>query len=247
MALARPAAQGPIAHAVPRQRLRRSPANRHVDPALRRRARQFSVEHYEHRFPICPQDYATILGADELLKPLADRFSTLAYQSDAYAEAAWLKQALAERATDNAVRQAIEQRLGTFDARQPEGFQRLHGLLEQQAYRLASWRTAADDINWRRFFDVNDLGGLRVERSAVFEATHGKIFELISQGLVDGLRIDHIDGLADPRGYCRKLRRRVDTLSPRASTCQFSSKNPRRRRNPARGLAGGRHHRLTNS
>ena len=174
----------------------------------------FSVEHYEHRFPICPQDYATILCADELLKPLADRFSTLAYQSDAYAEAAWLKQALAERATDNAVRQAIEQRLGTFDARQPEGFQRLHGLLEQQAYRLASWRTAADDINWRRFFDVNDLGGLRVERSAVFEATHGKIFELISQGLVDGLRIDHIDGLADPRGYCRKLRRRVDTLSP---------------------------------
>ncbi|WP_193069200.1 malto-oligosyltrehalose synthase [Pseudomonas sp. K5] len=174
----------------------------------------FSVEHYEHRFPICPQDYATLLGADELLKPLADRFSTLAYQSDAYAEAAWLKQALAERATDNAVRQAIEQRLGTFDARQPEGFQRLHGLLEQQAYRLASWRTAADDINWRRFFDVNDLGGLRVERSAVFEATHGKIFELISQGLVDGLRIDHIDGLADPRGYCRKLRRRVDTLSP---------------------------------
>ncbi|WP_324739606.1 malto-oligosyltrehalose synthase [Pseudomonas veronii] len=174
----------------------------------------FSVEHYEHRFPICPQDYATILGADELLKPLADRFSTLAYQSDAYAEAAWLKQALAERATDNAVRQAIEQRLGTFDARQPDGFQRLHGLLEQQAYRLASWRTAADDINWRRFFDVNDLGGLRVERSAVFEATHGKIFELISQGLVDGLRIDHIDGLADPRGYCRKLRRRVDTLSP---------------------------------
>jgi (1->4)-alpha-D-glucan 1-alpha-D-glucosylmutase len=86
--------------------------------------------------------------------------------------------------------------------------------LEQQAYRLASWRTAADDINWRRFFDVNELGGLRVERSAVFEATHGKIFELISQGLVDGLRIDHIDGLADPRGYCRKLRRRVDTLSP---------------------------------
>ncbi|MDC6726167.1 hypothetical protein OEZ75_26350, partial [Leclercia adecarboxylata] len=90
----------------------------------------------------------------------------------------------------------------------------LHRLLDQQAYRLASWRTAADDINWRRFFDVNELGGLRVERSAVFEATHGKIFELISEGLVDGLRIDHIDGLADPRGYCRKLRRRVDSLAP---------------------------------
>ncbi|MDF9770105.1 (1-_4)-alpha-D-glucan 1-alpha-D-glucosylmutase [Pseudomonas rhodesiae] len=172
----------------------------------------FYVEHYEHRFPICPRDYALILGNDEPLKPLADRFAALAYQDDAYAEAAWLKQALAERATE--VLPAIEQRLAQFDGREAEGFERLHQLLEQQAYRLASWRTAADDINWRRFFDVNELGGLRVERSAVFEATHGKIFELISEGLVDGLRIDHIDGLADPRGYCRKLRRRVDTLSP---------------------------------
>lgn len=143
---------------------------------------------------------------------MAERFTALAHQEDAYHEAAWLKQALAERATE--VLPAIEQRLTTFDGRQPEGFKRLHQLLEQQAYRLASWRTAADDINWRRFFDVNELGGLRVERTAVFEATHGKIFELISEGLVDGLRIDHIDGLADPRGYCRKLRRRVDSLVP---------------------------------
>ncbi|SED28630.1 malto-oligosyltrehalose synthase [Pseudomonas costantinii] len=175
----------------------------------------FYVEHYEHRFPICPKDYAAILGSDELLEPLAERFTALAYQEDAYSEAAWLKHALAERATESDVLQAIEHRVAEFDGRQPEGFNRLHPLLEQQAYRLASWRTAADDINWRRFFDVNELGGLRVERSAVFEATHGKIFELISEGLVDGLRIDHIDGLADPRGYCRKLRRRVDALSPK--------------------------------
>ncbi|MEX5595250.1 malto-oligosyltrehalose synthase [Pseudomonas orientalis] len=172
----------------------------------------FYVEHYEHRFPICPRDYALILGNDEPLKPLAERFAALAYQDDAYAEAGWLKQALAERASE--VLPAIEQRLAAFDGRTPEGFVRLHRLLEEQTYRLASWRTAADDINWRRFFDVNELGGLRVERTAVFEATHGKIFELISAGLIDGLRIDHIDGLADPRGYCRKLRRRVDELSP---------------------------------
>ncbi len=172
----------------------------------------FYVEHYEHRFPICPRDYALILGNDEPLKPLAERFAALAYQDDAYAEAGWLKQALAERASE--VLPAIEQRLAAFDGRTPEGFARLHRLLEEQTYRLASWRTAADDINWRRFFDVNELGGLRVERTAVFEATHGKIFELISAGLIDGLRIDHIDGLADPRGYCRKLRRRVDELSP---------------------------------
>ncbi|MBD8151498.1 malto-oligosyltrehalose synthase [Pseudomonas fluorescens] len=172
----------------------------------------FYVEHYEHRFPICPRDYALILGNEEPLKPLAERFAALAYQDDAYAEAGWLKQALAERASE--VLPAIEQRLAAFDGRTPEGFARLHRLLEEQTYRLASWRTAADDINWRRFFDVNELGGLRVERTAVFEATHGKIFELISAGLIDGLRIDHIDGLADPRGYCRKLRRRVDALSP---------------------------------
>ena len=172
----------------------------------------FYAEHYEHRFPICPRDYALILGSDESVQPLAERFAALANQDDAYAEAGWLKHALAERATE--VMPAIDRRLADFDGRQPEGFNRLHQLLEQQVYRLASWRTAADDINWRRFFDVNELGGLRVERTAVFEATHGKICELISAGLVDGLRIDHIDGLADPRGYCRKLRRRVDALSP---------------------------------
>ncbi|WP_314384453.1 malto-oligosyltrehalose synthase [Pseudomonas brenneri] len=175
---------------------------------------RFFVEHYEHRFPICPSDYGDILRAYPALKDLADRFSALAYQADAWPLAVSLKQELMQQARDPLILAAIEHVLGGFDARQPEGFSRLHQLLEQQAYRLASWRTAADDINWRRFFDVNELGGLRVERATVFEATHHKIFQLISEGLVDGLRIDHIDGLADPRGYCRKLRRRVDALSP---------------------------------
>ncbi|NVZ13413.1 MULTISPECIES: malto-oligosyltrehalose synthase [unclassified Pseudomonas] len=169
----------------------------------------FYVEHYEHRFPICPREYGELVP----VKSLADRFSSLAYQPDAYPQAAALKQELIEAARDPETLKAIEANLDLYDARQPEGFARLHHLLEQQSYRLASWRTAADDINWRRFFDVNELGGLRVERSAVFEATHGKIFQLISEGLIDGLRIDHIDGLADPRGYCRKLRRRVDSLA----------------------------------
>ena len=86
----------------------------------------FHVEHYEHRFPICPRDYALILGNDATLKPMADRFAALAYQDDAYAEAAWLKQAFAERATE--VMPAIEERLSQFDGRQPEGFNRLHQL-----------------------------------------------------------------------------------------------------------------------
>ncbi|KAB0495082.1 malto-oligosyltrehalose synthase [Pseudomonas vancouverensis] len=182
----------------------------------------FHVEHYDHRFPICPSDYGELLKVDatldaehaQQLKALADRFNTLGYQTDAHGLAVGLKSELRDLATDPLILQAIEQRLTHYDSVQSEGFQQLHNLLERQSYRLASWRTAADDINWRRFFDVNELGGLRVERPAVFEATHAKIFQLIEQGLIDGLRIDHIDGLADPRGYCRKLRRRADSLTP---------------------------------
>ncbi|MCW8279066.1 malto-oligosyltrehalose synthase [Pseudomonas sp. PCH199] len=175
----------------------------------------FHVEHYDHHFPICPSHYGELLKADaEPLKSLADRFSTLSYQTDAHSLAMPLKDQLRELARDPAIAQAIEDNLKSYDSFTPSGFQRLHNLLERQSYRLASWRTAADDINWRRFFDVNELGGLRVERPAVFEETHAKIFQLVADGLIDGLRIDHIDGLADPRSYCRKLRRRVDSLAP---------------------------------
>lgn len=174
----------------------------------------FYVEHYDHHFPICPNNYGELLKSDDALKSLADRFSTLSYQTDAHSLAMPLKEELRQLASDPHVLQAIENNLAQYDSTREEGFHKLHELLERQSYRLASWRTAADDINWRRFFDINELGGLRVERPAVFEATHGKIFQLIEEGLVDGLRIDHIDGLADPRGYCRKLRRRLDHLAP---------------------------------
>ncbi|VVM64570.1 Maltooligosyl trehalose synthase [Pseudomonas fluorescens] len=176
---------------------------------------EFYVQHYDHRFPICPMHYGELLRGDiDALKALADRFRTLNYQQDAHQLAKPLQDELRELASDPAVLHVIEQNLKAYDSQMPEGFERLHQLLERQSYRLASWRTAGDDINWRRFFDINELGGLRVERPAVFEATHAKIFELVAEGLIDGLRIDHIDGLADPRGYCRKLRRRVDSLAP---------------------------------
>jgi (1->4)-alpha-D-glucan 1-alpha-D-glucosylmutase len=174
----------------------------------------FHVEHYDHHFPICPNDYGELLKGDEALKSLADRFSALSYQTDAHSLSIPLKQELQQLASDPQILDSIQRNLQHYDSTTAEGFDKLHQLLERQSYRLASWRTAADDINWRRFFDINELGGLRVERPAVFEATHGKIFQLIEEGLVDGLRIDHIDGLADPRGYCRKLRRRLDSLAP---------------------------------
>ena len=78
-------------------------------------------------------------------------------------------------------------------------------LLAAQHYRLDSWRSAATDLNWRRFFDINSLIAIRVEEPDVFAATHGLLLGLAAEGLIDGLRIDHPDGLADPRGYLGQL------------------------------------------
>lgn len=89
----------------------------------------------------------------------------------------------------------------------------IRDLLERQHYRLASWRTADDDLNWRRFFTISELGGLRVEDPEVFEASHALYFRLYGEGLIDGVRIDHVDGLTDPAGYCRTLRERLDGIA----------------------------------
>ena len=95
------------------------------------------------------------------------------------------------------------------------GRERLHRLLERQHYRLAWWRSAGDAINWRRFFDINGLAAVRIEDPEVFQATHATLLRLYQQGLIDGVRVDHVDGLADPPGYCRHLRTRLDELSSR--------------------------------
>ncbi len=89
----------------------------------------------------------------------------------------------------------------------------LANLLARQHYRLASWRVAGDEINWRRFFDINELVCLRMEEPAAFEAVHALPLRLFAEGVIDGLRIDHVDGLTDPVGYCRKLRARLDALA----------------------------------
>jgi (1->4)-alpha-D-glucan 1-alpha-D-glucosylmutase len=89
----------------------------------------------------------------------------------------------------------------------------LHDLLEAQNYRLMWWRSANDEINWRRFFDINELAAIRVEDNAVFEAVHATIFRLYAEGLIDGLRIDHVDGLANPGDYCRRVRARLQSLA----------------------------------
>ncbi len=90
------------------------------------------------------------------------------------------------------------------------GHARLRDLLSRQHYELAFWRAAQRDLNYRRFFDINDLICLRVEQPDVFEATHAKVLQLIADGLIDGLRVDHIDGLLEPRRYLARLRAAVD-------------------------------------
>ena len=91
---------------------------------------------------------------------------------------------------------------------------RLRALLEQQHYRLEFWRRGPREINYRRFFDVNELAALRMEDPRVFAATHELVLRLVREGIVDGLRIDHVDGLLDPAGYLERLRNetRPETL-----------------------------------
>jgi (1->4)-alpha-D-glucan 1-alpha-D-glucosylmutase len=88
----------------------------------------------------------------------------------------------------------------------PEGRTRLRALLDRQHYRLDFWRRGPREINYRRFFDVNELAALRMEDPLVFAATHDFVLRLVREGIVDGLRIDHIDGLLDPAGYLERLR-----------------------------------------
>src|SRR5438105_12321622 len=119
-----------------------------------------------------------------------------------------MKQRLAAAITEPGIVPAIAAALLAFAGRpgRPASFRRLHRLLEAQAYRIANWRVAAEEINYRRFFNINDLAGLRVELPELFEATHRMVFAMVDRGEIDGLRIDHIDGLFDPAGYCAALR-----------------------------------------
>jgi (1->4)-alpha-D-glucan 1-alpha-D-glucosylmutase len=170
---------------------------------------QFLVEYGPHRFPICPTDYASMFRAADTpaLAPLVESFNQLGSQPEDRPRAAMARERLRGFAADAGRRQALEAVLAAHAA--PEV---LHRLLERQHFRLAWWRTASDEVNWRRFFDISALIGMRVERPEVFEASHALIFRLYAQGTIDGVRIDHVDGLAEPREYCQRLRLRLDQL-----------------------------------
>jgi (1->4)-alpha-D-glucan 1-alpha-D-glucosylmutase len=184
---------------------------------------RFTIRYHDHRFPVSP---ATI---DELLALAATRASSdeLAFLADAFGALPPSttrdrtaverrhrdKEVLTERlsaltAEAPAVAEAVEAAVAATNA----DVETLDRLLERQNYRLAWWRAARRDLGYRRFFDVTGLVGLRTEDERVFHETHALILDWLARGVLDGLRIDHPDGLLDPEGYLRRLR----WASPRA-------------------------------
>src|SRR6185295_19414624 len=103
----------------------------------------------------------------------------------------------------------IERGLTAYAADHESGVGALHRLLERQHYRLADWRLAVSGINYRRFFDINDLAGLRVEDAGTFREMHQLVARLIAADQLQGLRLDHIDGLLDPMQYTRRLQQLI--------------------------------------
>jgi (1->4)-alpha-D-glucan 1-alpha-D-glucosylmutase len=206
-------------------------------------AGSFSIYYFQHRFPVAPRTYSVVLRhrLDELEKVLgADAMPFQEYQSiltavehlppRAEKEPAKVAERLREKEVikrrlatltqeSEPVRRFLEENVRRFNGRpgDPHSFDLLDALLDEQAYRLAYWRVAADEINYRRFFDINDLAALSMERPEVFEATHALILRLLGEGKIDGLRIDHVDGLYQPRQYLERLQERYVLEMARAA------------------------------
>ena len=184
--------------------------------------RMFVVSYYDLEFPLAPQTYAPILAhaatladgrASGALRALERSFECGG--GAGREQAARAKDSLAALLRDDSsAATAVEESLAHW---RPHGggngeVEHLHALLEQQHYRLASWRVSLHEINYRRFFDINELAALRVEDAEVLAQTHRLIFDMIADGRLQGLRIDHVDGLFNPGAYCRLLRERSAVL-----------------------------------
>ena len=202
----------------------------------------FRVRYFDHVFPIAPGTYGRILrlGQQSLLRDIGEDsedgtefLSILTAIRHLPGRQVHSAEELAERHREKEV---IKRRLAALSARSPRvmahieqavaalngvkgtprSFDGLDELLATQPYRLAYWRVAAEEINYRRFFDINELAAIRMEDPAVFELVHAYVFDLVKRGCVDGLRIDHVDGLFDPGDYLRRLQSRAREVRPAA-------------------------------
>jgi (1->4)-alpha-D-glucan 1-alpha-D-glucosylmutase len=187
---------------------------------IERAAEGFGVRYFDHSLPIAPRSLPKVLRLaavqlqDDTLSFIADSLARLPApgsndpallqerQRDKDVIYALLSRACGEkREVCEAVAKAIDAINADIDL--------LDDLLNQQYYRLAYWRTADQELGYRRFFDINTLIGLRMERQHVFDATHARILEWAQSGVLDGIRVDHPDGLRDPKQYFDRLRARA--------------------------------------
>jgi (1->4)-alpha-D-glucan 1-alpha-D-glucosylmutase len=188
---------------------------------------QLFLSYYEHRLPLDPSTWTIVLTyrQDDLIATLGETSPDLQeYQSiitalshlpsrtetdpdriaERYREKEVIRRRLSAVVADNeSLRQFLVDNLRLINGSKgsPGSFDVLDELASKQAYRLAYWRVAGEEINYRRFFDVNQLAAIRMEQPAVFQEAQQKIFDLVASGAVTGLRIDHVDGLYDPQGY----------------------------------------------
>lgn len=189
------------------------------------------IIYYSSAFPLRPKSYVTVLnyGLKNLEERLGDNNPDFIdflgiiemlhkclsgrAEGERYDQAGIVKKRLWELYTHNAeIEEYIDDSVRVFngEAGSPESFNLLDSLLSEQFYRLSFWKVATEEINYRRFFNINELISLKVEDAAVFADTHSLIFRLIAEGRITGLRIDHIDGLYNPLGYLKRVRERAE-------------------------------------
>ncbi|HEX8750196.1 MAG TPA: malto-oligosyltrehalose synthase, partial [Nitrospira sp.] len=191
----------------------------------------FSLRYGDHLLPLAPKTWTTILSHrldslvanEEQEMPVWELQSILTALSNLlgpaernpdrmaeyYREKEIIKKRLSALVTENeAIRTFVMDNVRLFNGERgrSESFDLLDALLNEQAYRLASWQVASEEINYRRFFDINDLAAIRMEEESVFQESHQLLLRLARQGAVRGCRIDHVDGLYDPGRYLRQLR-----------------------------------------
>ena len=207
----------------------------------------FAVNYYNHSFPLDLQSYLPILthrlddlkkrlgednpdfirimGVISLLQNLPPRTVTgIKKRRERLHWRDVIKKSLRllhEQSSE--LREFIEENLRQFNGHRgdPASFDRLDGILREQSYRLAHWLLSLEMINYRRFFSINDLIGIRVEDPEVFEATQSLMFKLVEEKKVTGLRLDHIDGLNDPEGYLQRLQNRLRSITKSEEKDQF--------------------------
>jgi (1->4)-alpha-D-glucan 1-alpha-D-glucosylmutase len=181
---------------------------------------RFEIRYMDNLFPVAPRSLSNVLSKaadhaqNDTLNFIADSFSRLPSPESTDREIAMARHRdktviyeMLKRLCDEdpEVVDAIRRAVGELN----EDYDALDQLLNQQLYRLAYWRMADHELGYRRFFDVNTLIGLRMERVHVFEATHCRILEWLTNGVLDGVRVDHPDGLLDPEQYFKRLRSRA--------------------------------------